>query len=334
MSARVREGTIAGGLAALTLENDALRVAVLPQLGGHVHELVDRAADRDLLWHNPRTAPRPAPYGAHFDDWWSGGWDEIFPSGDRGTLHGELLPYMGELWCVPWSAEAAIDGDTASIRATGFGTIAPARFERTLSLRGDEPVLRARYRIESLDLRPLPFTWGIHPVFAVTPDHRIDHPGSTMLVGVSSDPSMGVEGDTYHWPDLPDPTVPGGTHDMRRIRSREAAVFGGHWATDLADGWVALTDTATRRGVALGFDREVFPYAWLWQVYGGWRAHHHLALEPWTGHPQQLEDAVAAGRARVLAPGQVLETEVAFALFEGLEVVTRVEATADRIRVW
>jgi galactose mutarotase-like enzyme len=333
VSARVEEGGRGDGLAALTLENDALRVTVLPGLGGHVHELVDRAAGRDLLWHNPRTVPRPAPYGAYFDDWWSGGWDEIFPSGDRGTLNGELLPYMGELWCVPWSAEAATDGETASITAVGFGTVAPARFERTVWLRGDEPVLRVRYRIESLDLHPLPFTWGIHPAFDVSPAHRIDHPGSTMIIGVSSDPSMGVAGDTYRWPDLPDPTAPGGARDMRRVRPREDSVFAGHWATDLAGGWLALTDTATRRGVALSFDRQVFPYAWLWQVYGGWRAHHHLALEPWTGHPQQLEDAVAADRARWLAPGETLETEAAFVLYEGLEGVAEVDTTADGFRV-
>lgn len=333
MSARVVEGSIAGGLEALTLENDALRVTMLPALGGHVHELIDKATGRDLLWHNPRSSPRPAPYGAYFDDWWSGGWDEIFPSGDRGTLHGEQLPYMGELWCVPWTAKTASDDDTVSIITTGFGTIAPVRFERTLTLQGDEPILRVRYRIESLDVRPLPFTWGIHPTFAVTADHRIDHPGSTMLVGVSSDPSMGVQGETYSWPDLPDPTAPGGVRDARRVRPLEAAVFGGHWATDLADGWLALTDTTSRRCVALVFDREVFPHAWLWQVYGGWRAHHHVALEPWSGYPQRVEEAEAAGRARWLEPGQVLETEIAFVVFGGKAGVSGVAAVAEGFAV-
>ncbi len=324
----VREGSV-GGLRALTLENARLRATVLPDLGGHVVELVDRAVDRDLLWHNPRTMPRPAPYGAHFDDWWSGGWDEIFPSGDRGTLHGELLPYMGELWCVPWRATTWADGGEAGIEAAGFGTIAPVRFQRRISLRADEPVLRVRYRIENLDVRPLPFTWGIHPAFAVTPDHRIDHPGREMVVGVSSDRSMGIAGEAYRWPDLRDPDSPSGRRDMRLVRPREAGVFGGHWATDLPAGWLALTDTASRRGVAIVFDRAIFPHAWLWQVYGGWRGHHHVALEPWTSHPQQLEGAIEAGRARVLGPGEALETEAAFVVYEGLGAVASVERPGD-----
>jgi galactose mutarotase-like enzyme len=232
---------------------------------------------------------------------------------------------MGELWCVPWTAEAWEDGVEAGITTSGFGTIAPAQFERRLSLRADEPVVRAHYRIENLDVRPLPFTWGIHPAFAVTPDHRIDLPVTTMLVGASSGPSVGVAGERYEWPRLPDPGAPDGFRDARAVRPITDAVFGGHWATDLPEGWLALTNTSTRRGVAIAFDAVVFPHAWLWQVYGGWRGHHLLALEPWTSHPQQLEDAVAAGRAQVLGPGESLETEVAFVIYEGLVDVTAVE---------
>ena len=333
MSQPIAREVVVEGQRALVLENAALRVTVMPDLGGHVHEIVDRAADRDVLWHNPRTAPRPAPYGAFFDDWWSGGWDEIFPSGDRGTLHDEPLPYMGEMWCVPWEARHAYGGGEASITAVGYATVAPARMTRTIRVLGDAPVLRIGYRIDNLDVRPLPYTWGIHPAFAVTPAHRIDLPARQMLVGVSSDPSMGEQGWTYTWPILPDPTVEDGARDMRLVRPRESAVFAGHWATDLASGWLALTDTAARRGVAMTFDVSIFRHAWLWQVYGGWRGHHHVALEPWTSHPQQVEEAVVLGQARVLAPGESIETAVAFTLHEGLDAVASVDRLGELVVV-
>ncbi len=333
MSAPVVRRTRWAGLDAITLDNGALRVTVVPELGGHVAELVDLEGGADLLWRNPRLTPRPAPYGAWFDDWWSGGWDEVFPSGDQGRLHGEQLPYMGELWCTPWEVGFGRDPDSAWIDGMVQTTIAPARFERRLELRADEPVLRVHYRIESLDVRPLPFTWGIHPAFSVTPAHRIHHPGREMLVGVSSDPSLGVEGSRYGWPHLPDPGMPGGTRDASLVRTREDGVFGGHWALDLPEGWLALTDTATRRGVAIVFDRRVFPHAWLWQVYGGWRGHHHVALEAWTSHPMELGAALEAGRARVLQPGAELVTEVAFVLFGGIDTVTRVGGEAEGFAV-
>ena len=340
-AAGVRETTWEG-LPALVLDNGRVSATVVPSMGGHVASLVDVAGERELLWRNPRLTPRLAPYGAWFDDWWSGGWDEVFPGGDLSTLHDEKLPYMGELWCLPWSASSwtAPDGSEASITSSVLGNVAAARFTRRLALRAEQPVLWASYRIENLDVRPLPFTWGVHPAFAVGAGHRLDLPANGgMVVGVASDPVMGAVGQAYQWPLLPvsapepSPGVRDGVRDVTSVLGREAGVVGGHWATDLADGWLGLTDTAARRGVAIVFDREVFPHAWLWQVYGGWRGHQLLAMEPWTSRPQDIDGAMAAGRARVLAPGERLETWVAFAIHDGLDRVSGVDRGEDGLIV-
>ena len=321
------------GFDAWILENAALRVVVVPELGGKVLELIDKVADRDLLWHNPRTPPRRAPYGAHFDDWWCGGWDEIFPTGDVAPLHGEPLPYMGELWSVPWSAhEEPADDGAVAMAATAYATAAPARLERRLELRRDEPVLRASYRLTNLDLRTLPYLWGIHPALAISPSHRIDLPARRMLVGVSSDPWMGEPGADYPWPTQPLPKSPY-ARDVRRVPPREQAVFGGHWATDLDAGWVALTDTLTRRGLAIIFPIDTFHAVWLWQVYGGWRGHYHLALEPWTGHPMQLDKALEDGTASELAPQETREATVEFVIYSDLDSVSVVERDGERVTV-
>jgi hypothetical protein len=140
---------------------------------------------------------------------------------------------------------------------------------------------------------------------------------------VSSDPRMGVPGDGYDRPELPLPG-PAESRDVRRVPPRDAAVFGGHWATELRDGWVALTDTLTRRGLASTFPLGVFRAAWLWQVYGGWRGHYHVALEPWTGHPMQLDEAIANGTADVLAPGETREASVEFVVYGDRAAVTEV----------
>ena len=336
--ASVRE-TAWEGIPALVLENGLVSVTVVAAMGGHVASLMDARADRELLWRNPRLAPRLAPYGAWFDDWWTGGWDEIFPGGDLSTLHGERLPYMGELWCLPWAASSSVaaGGAEASVTTVALGNIAAARFTRTLELRAGEATLRVSYRIENLDVRPLPFTWGIHPAFTVTAEHRIDLPANAgMEVGVASGPLLGVVGQRYAWPSLPvpSPADPDAVRDASTPLGREAGVFGGHWATDLSHGWLALTDTAARRGVAIVFDREVFPHAWLWQVFGGWRGHQLLALEPWTSHPQDIDGALAVGQARELAPGHTLETGVAFVLHEGLARVSGAEWRGDSPAVW
>jgi galactose mutarotase-like enzyme len=329
VKARVVRNWSIHGFEACILENASLRVTVLPELGGKVLELVDKAADRDLLWHNPRLPLRRAPYRAEFDDWWSGGWDEVFPTGDIARFDNEPLPYMGELWSVPWSVQQPEGESDCTVTTSVETTMTAAHFERRLELRGDEPVLRARYQLTNVGLRPMPFLWGIHPALAVTDAHRLDVPASQMLVGVSSGPSFGNVGETYTWPFVVNPSSPSEPCDMRVVRPASDSVFGGHWATDLREGWLAATDRGRHRGVALSFSLDVFPNAWLWLTYGGYRGHRHVILEPWTGRPMQLQDAIAAGTARSLGPGERLEAEVAFVIYSGLDLVRSVTKDGD-----
>lgn len=89
---------------------------------------------------------------------------------------------------------------------------------------------------------------------------------------------------------------------------------------------MACTDTAAKRGFGLVFDRDVFTVVWLWLVYGGWRGYYHAIMEPWTGYPSALDEAVKAGRARSLAPGQALQTELSAVIYGGVQSVSALAA--------
>jgi hypothetical protein len=66
---------------------------------------------------------------------------------------------------------------------------------------------------------------------------------------------------------------------------------------------------------------------------GGYRGHRHAILEPWTGLPMQLQDAIEAGAARCLNPGETLETEVAFLVYSGVDHVESIAKSADSFLV-
>ena len=68
-------------------------------------------------------------------------------------------------------------------------------------------------------------------------------------------------------------------------------------------------------------------------MYGGWRAHYHLAMEPWTGHPMQLDRAIEEGTASLLAPGETREANVAFVLYAGLSAVEGVRSSGELFEV-
>jgi hypothetical protein len=156
-------------------------------------------------------------------------------------------------------------------------------------------------------------------VQAISPAHRFDVPAGRGLVDENGGGTLGALGDSYDWPTM-------GSLDVRRALGPDAACFALHYLTELEDGWVAVTDTEAERGFGMTFDRELFPVVWLWMVYGGWRGYYHAIAEPWTGYPTSLAEAVAAGRSRVLNPGEVLETEVSAVLYGGVQSVSRLQA--------
>jgi galactose mutarotase-like enzyme len=192
--------------------------------------------------------------------------------------------------------------------------IAPARMEKWIRVTADEPVVRFRHRLTNMGTQPLDFVWGIHPCFRIEAGYRIDAPAQMGVIGHTATAPFGPVGTTYPWPKAEICTVPPASQGWCE----------GHYATDLTDGWVALTDPKAEVGIGLVFPREVFPVLWCWMVYGGWRGHYHVALEPWIGWPHQLDKAVAAGRHRTLAPGEALQCETMAVVYSGVQSVTSV----------
>jgi galactose mutarotase-like enzyme len=304
-------------LRAVVLENARLRVTLFPELGAKIYDLILKPADRNFLWHNPRLEPRLPVFGQNFDDWWCGGWDEVFPTCDVSMHRGDTYPYLGELWSLPWSWRVEEGGPSrVSLYLARTTIIAPARMEKWILLDADEPILRFRHRLSNVGTQPMDFVWGMHPCFHVEPGYRIDAPERVGVIAHTATAPLGPVGTTYPWPHA----------DVCRVPPPSRGWCEGHYATELAGGWVALTDPATQVGIGLAFPREVFSVLWCWMVYGGWRGHYHAALEPWTGWPHQLDKAVAAGRQRTLLPGESLECETLAVAYTGLTSVSAIGA--------
>lgn len=313
------------GFAALVLENDRLRVTVLPGHGAKVTEFVSKRAGRDLLFHHPRFDVRPPVFGANVDDWWTGGIDEVAPTGHPCVVGGEQLPFLGEFWSQAWSARVAEEGpERAVVDLRAGGIITPLRIERRMELRAGEAILRSRHRLTNVGQEPIHFMWGIHPGLAIRPGARIQVPAAE---GVFADghPHLRVApGTRFAWPRLP--LGDGGSIDLSVARPPDPPSWELAYLDGLSAGWVAVTDPETRSGFAMSFDPAIFPVSWLWGVYGGWRGIYAVALEAWTSYPARLDEAIEAGRQRTLGPGEVLETEVRFVAYEGLASVSGVTA--------
>jgi galactose mutarotase-like enzyme len=306
------------GLRCIRLENEHMVLDVLPEVGGKIIRLIDKAADRDLLWHSPRVELHRALMGANFDDHWAGGWDDVFPTGSRcPNQTGDELPHMGELWAQRWDwhVERA-DENTVELVLETPTPVTPSFWRKRIALCAGDPVLRLRYRLENTGTLPFDYNWGLHPALDVTRPLRLDAPALRGEVASEwGGGKVGREGDIYDWPKL-------GEIDLRQTQPPESRSYALHFLPDLREGWLAATDPAAERGFGLVFDRTVFSVAWLWLVYGGWRGYSHVIMEPWTGYPSALDEASAAGHCLTLDAGAVLETEVCGVLYHGARSIS------------
>jgi len=324
VNVKVSTERIRNGVQAIVLENEDLRVSVLPDYGAKIFQFIVKKVDRDLLYHNPRVELRAPVYGVNFDNWWHGGIDECIPTGQSCTYRGEQYPYMGETWALQWNYEIEKNRqDEVSVHLSRDTVIAPVRVERWITLKANSPVLEMHHKVTNLGYSDFEFLWGIHPALAINPSSRIDIPVAEVIIDESTpNDRLGISGTSYHWPRAK--TRTGEEVDMRFVQPPEARTVDMHYATEFNEGWLALTDTSTKVGLGFSFPTKVFKCIWLWLVYGGWRGLYCAAVEAWTGYPSRLDIAAKNGTCAQLRSGQSLECETRLVGYTGLTQVGRI----------
>lgn len=289
----------------IRLENSALEVTLLPEIGAKIFDLVYRSSGHNFLWHNPRIVPQSYPIEANFDNYWCGGWDDGFPTCETCSHGGETYPNLGELRSLNWQVESADPtGAEPFIILSALGPISPVKARKTVTLKNNS--VEMAFQIEHVGHLPIDFIWGTHPAYAITRDCVIHIPARTGIVGQANRPVLGEPGQRYAWPIL---NTPAGSTDMSRMMPA-GEYAAGHYATDLSAGWYALEYPNQKIGILFEFPLETCPYLWLWLSYGGWRGYYVAAIEPWTSCPVTLSDAVAENTHRVLSPGQTFSCKV------------------------
>lgn len=168
---RVTTGSVEGWRS-LVLENDELRVTVLPEKGADIYELVDLATEIDVLFKGPwgLQPPGAQPLEGSGDDqflWnYEGGWQELFPSVNEACSHrGNRIPFHGEVASLPWDYDAVQgEGDEVAVRLWTRCRQTPFRLERIMRLRRGVPELTLEGTVVNESDQPACFVWGQHCV--------------------------------------------------------------------------------------------------------------------------------------------------------------------------
>ena len=341
-------------LQTVILENELLRVVLLPDKGADIVEFRYKPRNTDFLLHLPngiRNPQRDTPSAASqnpFLDYFSGGWNDILPNGGPFiTYQGAELGQHGEISLLRWNYAIIEDtSDRVAVKLWVRPLRTPFYVEKTLSLEAGSAVLTVDETIRNIGGQPLQFMWGQHIAFGrpfLDEGAVIDVPDCRFEVHEvieGYEPRRFQPGANVPWSQIPTPD--GDTDDASVVPPfGEAQAQEMAYLLELSDGWYAITNQERGVGFGIRFDQQVFPYIWYWQQLGNvaqgypwWGKLHTTALEPWTSYPTNgLTQAIENGTARELAAGEQLITVMKAVAYGGSERVARItrDGTVERL---
>jgi hypothetical protein len=312
------------GYAALALENEQLRITVLPGKGSDIIQFLYKPMDVDFMWvSNPGLQPAgavkaPTAGGNAFMDYYPGGWQEILPNfGDPCEYKNVTLGLHDEVSLLPWTYSILQDDpECISVALEVRCVRTPFRLRKQLTLQPGR-VLEISEEVENESAEAMDCSWGHHPAFGapfldetcrvLVPDCRV----KTQEEYVSPNSRL-EKGQDCEWPFVNGRD--GKKMDISRIPSKAAHSHDMAYLYGFDKGWYGLFHEGRKLGFGLRWDASIFKHLWFWQVYGGWSGYpwygssYNIGLEPCSSYPQSLAAAVKAGTQLKFAPGESLRT--------------------------
>ena len=286
------------GWKAEVLENDFLKVSVIPELGAKIAQIKDKHANYEWLWEDSTRPLRARQVTDKYDEHDITGFDECFPNIGISSYPGDpdlILPDHGELWSQAWSCEKTND----SIISTAIGKVLPYKFERKITLKDRSLVFS--YAIENTGQESFKGFWSAHPLFNAVEGMQILLNGNrpmTKEFGFSgrmgSDGADGYEGhlDEYVWPNTIGES--GKNYDLSQVTLAEPL-------TDKVvvsapdDGVITLLNPQHKCSVRFLLNPQEIPYVGICFNLDAWpftgRKARWLAIEPCLGPTDKLDES-------------------------------------------
>ena len=283
--------TTIGGFGTLILENAMVRTVLIPGFGARIVSLIYKPTETEFAWHDPRVPIKKATYEIEYEN--VNGLFDCLPSTESCMFKGKKLPAGGEVLYEPWDV-VSINRGTRSISVHMRCTckIYPLSIRKRLSISRNEASLRLDYKLRNLSNERLEYHYSGHNTLCINPGNRIllPHEVSKLKVGFSADDRLGKMGDEIPWPETVDRHNK--TVDLSKVGDPCARTAENLYTSRLRDSWCALINEDRMEAIGFSFTAERLPHQMLWANYGGWRDYYHIALEPLSGRPDNLEVAV------------------------------------------
>jgi galactose mutarotase-like enzyme len=278
-------------VAAIILENNTLKVSVLPGIGSKIASIVYKPRNYEILWQNPGKKYKKSNYGDPYSEGECSGFDEMFPSITRCIYEdfpwaGVEIPDHGEVWSLPWDVKLGKGHAMLAVH----GVRLPYKLNKRVCLEDNR--LRIDYEAENLSDFDLDFIWAGHPLFKASKDMEfIVPPQMHKIVNAVPGQRLPDYGKVYDFPTAQ--RADGAELNLAVIPPQNGYGYQKYYFMGrVPEGWCVLRDTVRRLSIGLSFPKEKVPYLGMWLNEGGWHGQYNVAPEPATG----AMDSVSAAK--------------------------------------
>jgi hypothetical protein len=280
----------------VTIENDAIRMEIWPQIGGKVSSIIDKADHYELLFNYPAELPDSPHYDAPYGNHWYSGWDECFPAVAPSTYprhpyNGIAVPDHGELWGIPTTtAVPTKDGITTVWHGLRFGY----RLTRKLYLKDASVV--AEYNLANLAPFEFRFVWALHGLMSMVQPVELNVEQSRFRL---SHDALGDRIDTdFTWPSA----AP--NESFSNLESLPPKRGWKSYSTDPIQSAFLVSYPTRKRSLRVEYESvDGMPAYWgLWINTGGWAGNRHFAIEPTTGRYDEIDRSIKDNSAGQIDP--------------------------------
>ena len=283
--------TTVGGMKGLILENEKIRTVVMPGFGARILSIIYKPTETEFVWHNPKVPVMKPTYQPEHED--MSGLFDCLPTCESCTFKKWKLPMYGEVASEPWRLiRSEKKAKSITVKLQRKLPVYPLIIHKSLTLEKNHASLKLNYKLTNLSDERLEYHYSGHNTLLVNPYYRIVLPHEVTKVkrGMAITDRLGSLGDEIPWPITKDKD--GKTVDLSKVGQPCEGTGENLYSPKLRDSWCAAVNESRHEAIGFSFEAEIMPYLLIWINWGGYLGHYHIALEPSTGRPDNLEVAV------------------------------------------
>ncbi len=277
----------------ITLENEFLRIEMIPELGSKITSMYHKGLDWEYLDRSGKSY-RGRTYDMPFSETETDGFDECFPSISR-TAYPEapwkdiVIPDHGEICMVPARFRILnLPTEKIAVVTVTNGVRFPYEFERIVCL--DNESVKIEYRVTNCTAYEFPYLYAAHPLFRPVPGMIIELPPGTQV----------SDGKEEGWP-MRWNRFTGVVEDRSVIGPPSMKQMAKLFTGKLAEGR-AIAHFPDGKFIRVDFHTDELPYLGIWIDEGGLWDLYQFAFEPTTATTDDLKTAFERGQAMVIPP--------------------------------